>query len=105
MIKPLYRNLIIKAADFMMNYRNPETGLPLPSYDLWEERQGIFTFTTATVYGGLQAAARFAEAFGEPGLAEEYREGATLMRKGMDRYLWLENEKRFARSINFHYFI
>ena len=33
-IKPLYRPLIKRAADFMMNYRDAKTGLPLPSYDL-----------------------------------------------------------------------
>ncbi len=42
---------IIKAAgDFMVAYRDPETGLPLPSYDLWEERQGVLTWTVATVW-------------------------------------------------------
>jgi len=101
-IKPLYRCLIKKAADFMMNYRNPETGLPLPSYDLWEERQGVITFTVATVYGGLLAAANFAEAFGEKDLAESYRDGAAQMRRGMDQYLWLAEENRFARMINFN---
>lgn len=101
-IKTLYKSLIKKAADFMMNYRNPKTGLPLPSYDLWEERQGILTFTVSAVYAGLIAAANFAEAFGEIGLAQEYRDGALHMRKGMDQYLYLEKEKRFARMINFN---
>ena len=100
-IKPLYRSLIRNAGDFMMNYRDPQTRLPLPSYDLWEERQGILTFTTAAVYGGLRAAASFADAFGEKIVAEEYRQGALEIRQAMDRYLYLEKEKRFARMINF----
>ncbi|HSX26329.1 MAG TPA: glycoside hydrolase family 15 protein [Chlamydiales bacterium] len=100
-IRPLYDPLIKRAADFMMNYRNPKTGLPLPSYDLWEERQGILTFTVSAVYGGLTAAAHFAEAFGETSLAQDYREGARKMREGMDQYLYLKKEKRFARMINF----
>ena len=100
-IKPLYKTLIKRAANFMMNYRNAETGLPLPSYDLWEERRGILTFTVSAVYGGLIAAARFATSFGENDLAEEYRQGAAHMREGMDRYLYLEKERRFARMINF----
>lgn len=100
-IKPLYKSLIKQAADFMLNYRNPKTGLPLPSYDLWEERQGILTFTVATVYGGLSAAANFAEAFGDHDLAQDYREGAARMRAAMDQYLYLEKEQRFARMINF----
>ena len=100
-IRPLYKPLIKNAADFMMNYRDTKTGLPLPSYDLWEERQGILTFTVSAVYGGLMAAAHFTEAFGETDLAQEYREGASRMRQAMDKYLYLEKEERFARMINF----
>ncbi len=101
LIRPLYKSLIRTAADFMMNYRNLETGLPLPSYDLWEERRGVLTFTVSTVYGGLIAASHFMEAFGDVELAQSYREGAKQMREGMDRYLYLEKEKRFARMISF----
>ncbi|HEY3347738.1 MAG TPA: glycoside hydrolase family 15 protein, partial [Nitrospirota bacterium] len=79
-IKALYKPLIKNAADFMMNYRDRRTRLPLASYDLWEERQGVHTFTTAAVYGGLTAAANFAEAFGETGIADEYRQGAKEVR-------------------------
>jgi GH15 family glucan-1,4-alpha-glucosidase len=100
-IKPLYKPLIKRAADFMMNYRDGATGLPLPSYDLWEERQGVLTFTVSAVYGGLMAAANFTEAFGETELAHEYRSGATKMRQGMDEYLYMKSEGRFARMVQF----
>ncbi len=100
-IRPLYRPLIKRAADFMMNYRDEKTGLPLPSYDLWEERQGVLTFTVSAVYGGLMAAANFTQAFGEIELSKAYREGAARMRQAMDKYLYLEKEKRFARMVNF----
>jgi GH15 family glucan-1,4-alpha-glucosidase len=49
----------------MVKYRDAKTGLPLPSYDLWEERWGIHAFTVATVYGGLKAARNFAVCFGD----------------------------------------
>lgn len=100
-VAPLYKPVIKKAADFMLNYRD-KNGLPLPSYDLWEERQGVLTFTVSAVYGGLLAAAHFTEAFGEKDLAEEYRAEAAVIRKAMDKYLYLEKEKRFARMVNFH---
>ena len=99
-VKPLYRPLIKNAADFMLGYRDPETKLPLPSHDLWEERQGIHTFTVSAVYGGLIAAANFAEAFGQMDIAEDYRRGAAEIKDAMDRYLYLPEEKRFARMIN-----
>ena len=100
-IKPLYKPLIKRAADFLMNYRNSKTALPLPSYDLWEERQGILTYTCCAVYGGLIAAANFAEAFGETELAQEYREGAEKLKAAIDTHLYLEKDRRFARMINF----
>ena len=55
-VQPLYRRFIVRAADFLAAYRDPATGLPLPSWDLWEERRGVMTFTCATVWGGLDAA-------------------------------------------------
>lgn len=99
-IKPLYKPLIKNAADFMLLYRDSKTKLPLPSYDLWEEKQGIITFTVAAVYGGLIAASNFTEAFGESELSNGYRNGALEIREAMDKYLYLERERRFARMIN-----
>src|SRR5262249_26777002 len=98
-IKPLYGRLIRKAAEFMVAYREPHTGLPAPSYDLWEERRGILTFTSAAVYGGLTAAAEFAPAFGDVEHAERYAEAARQIRAGMDRHLWRPELGRFARMI------
>src|SRR6185437_11649745 len=83
-IKPLYRPLIVRAADFMANYRDAATGLPLPSYDLWEERRGVLAFTCGAVWGGLVAAARFAKAFGEKALAERYTGAADQIKDGVE---------------------
>jgi glucoamylase len=98
-LKPLYGRLIRKAADFMVQYRDPHTGLPAPSYDLWEERRGILTFTCSAVYGGLVAAAEFARAFGDGDHAERYARAAREIRAGMDRHLWRPELDRFARMI------
>jgi GH15 family glucan-1,4-alpha-glucosidase len=100
-VKPLFKPLISRAADFMLSFRDPATGLPLPSYDLWEERQGITAFTCASVFGGLDAAARFCLAFGETERAVAYRRAADELRAGMDRHLYREELGRFARMINF----
>lgn len=99
-IKPLYKTLVKRGGEMMMGYRDFTTRLPLPSYDLWEERQGVLTFTVSAVYGGLRAAANFAEAFGEDELAGEYLKGAAEIRAGMDRYLYMEDKGRFCRMIN-----
>ncbi len=98
-IKPLYRSLIKRAADMMMSFRDDLTGLPLPSYDLWEESHGIHTFTVSAVYGGLMAASAFTRAFGEVAKADEYEKAASRMRQAMGKYLYLHDEGRFARMI------
>jgi GH15 family glucan-1,4-alpha-glucosidase len=84
----------------LASFRDPETGLPLPSYDLWEERHGVIGWTVGSTYGGLKAAAQFAEAFGETGLSEKYGRAAAEMKEGADRYLWQPDMNCFARMIN-----
>ena len=100
-ITPLYRPLIKNGANFLMNYRDGATGLPLASYDLWEERYEVLTFTAAAVYGGLVAAAGFVEAFGEQELAEDYRKGAAVLREAAGRHLYRQDTGCFARGIAF----
>ncbi|HUQ32068.1 MAG TPA: glycoside hydrolase family 15 protein [Pyrinomonadaceae bacterium] len=97
--RQLYRPLITNAADFMVSFRDAETGLPQPSWNLWEDRRGVHTFTCATVVGGLRAAAGFATLFGEPQTAARYEQAAREVRDGMRRYLYRPELGRFARSI------
>jgi glucoamylase len=97
-LKPLYRSLIVAAAEFLDDYRDRRTGLPLPSYDLWEERWGVSTFTAGAVCGGLLAAANFAALFGQETRATRYRAAAEAVRVGMATYLYVPEAKRFARQ-------
>jgi GH15 family glucan-1,4-alpha-glucosidase len=99
-IKPLYRTLIIPAADFLDRYRDSDTGLPLPSYDLWEERRGILTWTVASVWGGLTAAEKFAQAFGDQERADRYHAAAVEVKAGTEAHLWQPELNRFVRMIN-----
>jgi glucoamylase len=98
-IKPLFKPLITRAAEFMDSYRDTATGLPLPSYDLWEERRGVLAFTTAAVWAGLDAASRFCLAFGEMDRASRFRTAAAEVKAGMDRHLYREELGRFARMV------
>jgi GH15 family glucan-1,4-alpha-glucosidase len=97
-VKPFYRSLIIRPAEFMLRFRDQESGLPLPSHDLWEERLGVHTFTVATVCAGLSAAANFAEAFGEMDHASRYRETVATMRQALLARLYYRDEHRLARA-------
>jgi len=98
-IKPIYRPLIKAAAEFLSRYIDPETGLPLPSYDLWEEKRGIHCYTVCTVMAGLNAAMRFTKAFGETGLAEKYRDAYRRMRDGLTQHLFDGDSGRYVRTI------
>ncbi|MCL4221674.1 MAG: glycoside hydrolase family 15 protein [Phycisphaerales bacterium] len=95
-IKGLYSPLVARPAEWMLDYRDHH-GLPKPSWDLWEERRGVHTFTVAATIGALEAASLFARDFGEPDRASKFKEGAERMRGALRRYLWHEEQQRFAR--------
>lgn len=98
-IRGLYGRLVKKAGKFLLSYRDPSTGLPLPSWDLWEERRGVLTYTCATVAAGLHAAAEFAFAFGEGELAHRFEVGRREVVAAMDKHLWRADLGRFARAV------
>ena len=95
----LYTTLIRKSAHFLANYIEEELGLPKPSYDLWEERYGIWTYTTASVYAGLMAAANFTDLFGDYERSDLYRKRASSIKEAMMTHLWNEEAGRFARGL------
>jgi len=96
-VAEFYRRLGTRPADFLMNYVDQQTGLPLPSYDLWEERWGVHAFTVAAVVAGLRAVGRLATEFGETERAARYLGAADRMVDGARAVLWSEREQRFAR--------
>ena len=98
----LYRNLIVKCADFMVGFRHEDLNLPAPSWNLWEDRNGIHTFTCATVVGGLRAAANFARLFGEAERAAIYEKAADDFVEGMREHLYSRRLGRFLRALQFH---
>jgi GH15 family glucan-1,4-alpha-glucosidase len=97
-IRPLYKKLIQKSADFLATYQDSETLLPIPSYDLWEERYGVHSFTVAAVIAGLRAAANFARLFQDVSLSEKYNRVAEQMKEALIKYLYHTGLKRYARS-------
>jgi GH15 family glucan-1,4-alpha-glucosidase len=95
----VYESMVKPAARFLCQYREPNTGLPRESYDLWEERYGIFTFTTCAVIAGLEEAAGFAGLFGEEQFAAELRRAVTGYRTAMERHLYSPELGRFLRMV------
>lgn len=95
----LYPTFIAPCADFVAGFRQPETGLPLPSYDLWEERRGVHAYTCGTVYGALAAAANLAELFADGERVKTFQGAAGEVRAGMEKHLWHDGVGRFVRML------
>lgn len=98
-IDMMYNGFVRKAANFMVNYTDPNTNLPLESYDLWEERRGVFTYTASTVYAGLLSASKLAYLVGNKEEGLIYEEKAEKIREGILKYLYDEESGRFLRGI------
>ncbi|HVW66883.1 MAG TPA: glycoside hydrolase family 15 protein [Candidatus Peribacteraceae bacterium] len=98
-LQEIFEKFIKKAAQFLCDFREEETGLPLPSYDLWEEHRGIFSYTVATVIAGLQAAANMAQMLGHVTHSERYHQVADDMKQALVFHLFDEKEQRFLKKI------
>lgn len=98
-LEEMYNPLVEKAADFMVRYRDPKTHLPEPSYDLWERKRGVSTFTACTVYAALIAAAELSQILGKDTHESRYRKAAEEVREAILEHLWDEKEGYFINMI------
>lgn len=98
-IESIYNSFIKKAAFFLTAYRDPYTGLPKPSYNLWEERFGVHTYTAAATYAGLKAAGRFAEILGKDRNEQNYNYVAEEMKEAILKHLYNPEDGSFYRSL------
>jgi GH15 family glucan-1,4-alpha-glucosidase len=98
-VAPMYEQLILRCGDFLASYRDDVTGLPLPSYDLWEEKWGVHTYTVAAVYAGIKAAECFTDFFRDSKRKKIYSRSAAQVKEAMDRYLYSRTHRRFLKAI------
>jgi len=98
-ISKVYPKLILNAGEFLLDHRDSATGLPKPSFDIWEEKAGVFTSTVSTVVSALQSAAEFAKVFFDIDRHEKLTEAATEMKKAMLAHLYDTKAQRFKKSI------
>jgi GH15 family glucan-1,4-alpha-glucosidase len=98
-VQSLYEPLIRPAADFLCQYRDRRTHLPLPSWDLWEERRGVHTFTAAATHAGIRAGAAFAARLGSAREVRRYERAAAELHTAILSYLYQESLGRFVRTL------
>lgn len=98
-VESMYNDFIEPAADFMCEYIEATTGLPQASFDLWEEKYGTSTYTAASVYGGLMAAAKFANLLGKDEASRTYQAVAQRMQSAISKVLYNEDSGIFAKHV------
>jgi oligosaccharide amylase len=98
-IHELYEPMIKKCADFMVNFQLKEMKLPKSSWNLWEDRRGIHTFTVSSVISALRAASEFAKIFGDKEKSKLYKQTAEDFTEGLLINLYCKKNNRFLRSL------
>lgn len=91
-----------RGAGFLARSIDAANGLPIASRDLWEERLGQHTYSSAAVYAGLRAAAAFAEVLLEPELSAKWSRIADVIAEQIVTLSWNENNGSFYRGIGLH---
>ncbi|HGY90717.1 MAG TPA: glycoside hydrolase family 15 protein [Planctomycetes bacterium] len=94
----LFDDLVRPLANFLVDYRDENTGLPLPSHDLWEERSGVHCFTTAAVIAALAGAAEVATTKNLPEDATRWGEAAAETERALLHHFWHEDLGRYVRT-------
>jgi len=100
LLKEFYKTMVVPMANFMTGYVDETTGLPGPSYDLWEQTFLISTYTTAVTYAALLAASDLALAANDQDNAVKWRLAATDIQTAAHKHLYNEDRKTFYMGLN-----
>jgi len=101
LIKDFYSSMIVPMAEFLTEYVDSSSGLPKPSYDLWEQDYMTTTYSTAVTYGGLLAAAELAAVSGDEAHEVKWRTAAEDIQVAAHKYLFNESRKSFYKGIRY----
>ncbi|HEY5584192.1 MAG TPA: glycoside hydrolase family 15 protein [Ruminiclostridium sp.] len=93
-------NSVEAGANFLVSFIDGDTGLPKPSFDLWEERYGEHAYSSAAVYAGLRSASEIAKLLGEASECyQKWNEAANKIKQAIVKCFWKEDFRRFIRSV------
>ena len=99
LLNEFYHTMVTPMADFLASYIDEVTGLPRPSYDLWEETYLTTTYTTSVVYAALLAAADLADAAADSSKAVMWRSRAEDILVAAHKHLYNAERKAFYKGI------
>lgn len=92
-----YERLAVKMADFLCEYVD-ESGLPRPSYELWEVRLEASVYTTGLTIAALSDVTKIAREFGDDDRAEKWSKSAEKMRQIAREKFWNPARNYFYRG-------
>jgi len=99
LLREFYTPMIRPMANFLAGFIDETTGLPKPSYDLWEEHYLTTTYTTSVVYAALLAAADLAEISEDSDSAVAWRSAADDISTAAHKHLYNANRKSFYKGL------
>ena len=95
-----YRELVIPAANYLTKAIDRKIGLPISSFDLWEERKGVHTYSACVVYAGLKGASELSRSLGDNDIAKGWKEAADSIKISIIEKLYDNKLRRFRRSLD-----
>jgi GH15 family glucan-1,4-alpha-glucosidase len=99
LIKDFYQSMIKPMADFLSEFTDEATGLPKPSYDLWEQDYLTLTYTTSVTYGALLAASDLAVIAGDSESAVKWRTAADDIKLAASKHLFNTERQVFYKGL------
>lgn len=100
LLKGFYKSMVVPMANFLAGYINNMTGLPEPSYDLWEQTFLTSTYTTAVTYAALMAASDLASAANDQDNSIKWRTAASDIQSAAYKHLYNNDRKVFYLGLN-----
>lgn len=92
-------NTIKSGAEYLISFIDRDTGLPKPSMDLWEERNGEHLYSASSVFGGLLSASKASKILGFNDLADNYSKEAQGIKESIIKMGWKSEANCFLRGI------
>ncbi|MBP7859669.1 glycoside hydrolase family 15 protein [Patescibacteria group bacterium] len=94
-----FENLVERPANFMCTFINKNLMLPQPSYDLWEAKYLISTYSTCATIRALLNASVLAQKLGKNDLSARFKKHGLLLKTGLEKFLFNKDANYFINGI------
>jgi len=88
-----------KGVDHLLEKRDVETGLIGPTFDLWEEKKALHTYTNAAGCAAFRESSKMASILGHDALSVAWLKESKTLQDAIVKHLWDEQNRRFVKSV------